>query len=56
MTKEQFQHEKLYQATMVIARALHKQGLITEKEMRLIDTKMLEKYKPILGGLRTYNP
>lgn len=51
MNKEQFERERLYQATIAIARTMLRRGLITEKELTVIDTKMREKYKPLLGTL-----
>ena len=56
MTEEQFRCEKLYQAAIFIARTMLRQGLISEEEMRIIDEILLEKYKPLLGGLVTDNP
>ena len=56
MTQEQFRCEMLYQATLAVAREMFSMGLFTEEEMRRIDTMMLEKYKPVLGGLRAYIP
>lgn len=56
MTKEQFKREKMYQVTLAIARAMFSRGLLTKDEICRIDTMMLEKYKPIMGGLRAYNP
>ena len=51
MNKEEFKNEKLYQATMHIARKMFNEGLITEEEYRQIDTIFLEKYKPVFGTL-----
>ena len=51
MTKAEFRNEQLYQATMLIARNLHSQGLITTKEYRQIEAVFKEKYNPILGTL-----
>ena len=51
MSKEEFRNEKLYQATMQIARKMLKQGIISEDEYRQINAVFLEKYRPILGGL-----
>lgn len=51
MTEEQFEREKLYQATMNVFAGMLKKGLITEKQYAIIDTKMLEKYRPLLGTL-----
>ena len=51
MSKEEFKNEKLYLATMHIARKMLNEGLITEEEYRQIDTIFLEKYKPVFGTL-----
>lgn len=46
-----FNAEKLYQATMTIAKSMLKEDLITSEEYSIIEAKMLEKYKPIFGTL-----
>ena len=46
MNREQFERERLYQATIAIARAMLRGGLITKDEYAIIDTKMREKYRP----------
>ena len=51
MTEQQFEREKLYQATMNVFDCMLKKGLITEEQYAIIDTKMLEKYRPLLGTL-----
>ena len=51
MNEDQFEREKLYQATMNMFRSMLKKGLITEEQYAIIDTKMLEKYRPLLGTL-----
>ena len=51
MTEEQFEREKLYQASMNLFKSMLEKGLITEKQYAIIDTKMLEKYRPLLGTL-----
>ncbi len=51
MSKEEFKSEKLYQATMYIARKMLVEGLISEEEYRQIDTIFSKKYKPTLGTL-----
>lgn len=49
MTKEQFHNEKMYQATMGMARRMLSDGIISEAEYRRMDDMFLEKYHPILG-------
>jgi hypothetical protein len=51
MSGEHFERERLYQATVALARAMLRRGLITEDELTIIDTKMREKYRPLLGIL-----
>ena len=51
MSEEMFNAEKLYQATMAIAKSMLTKGLITAEEYAIIDTKMLEKYRPVFGML-----
>jgi hypothetical protein len=51
MNEEQFEREKLYQASMNMFQAMLKDGLITEEQYAIIDTKMREKYRPIIGTL-----
>jgi hypothetical protein len=52
----QFDRECLYQATLAVARTLYQRGLITDEELAVIDTKMREKYRPVLGNLCPINP
>ncbi|MDD4496514.1 MAG: hypothetical protein PHV32_19610 [Eubacteriales bacterium] len=51
MSEEIFNAEKLYQATMTVAKSMLSKGLITPDEYKIIDTKMLDKYRPIFGTL-----
>ena len=51
MNEDQFEREKLYQATMNMFRSMLKKGLITQEQYAIIDTKMREKYQPIFGRL-----
>lgn len=51
MTEEQFEREMLYQASMNLFKSMQENGLITEEQYAIIDTKMLEKYRPLLGTL-----
>jgi hypothetical protein len=56
MTEEQLKQEKLYQATLAIARVMFSRGLLTEDELTVINAVMLKKYKPLLGGLGVFIP
>ena len=51
MNEEMFRAEKLYQTTMAVAKTMLSKELITPKEYEIIDSKMLEKYRPLLGSL-----
>lgn len=51
MSEEMFNAAKLYQATMTIAKSMLEKNLITAEEYSIIDTKMLEKYRPVFGSL-----
>lgn len=51
MNEDQFEREKLYQASMNMFQAMLKDGIITEEQYAIIDTKMREKYQPIIGTL-----
>lgn len=51
MSSSEFHNEKLYQATMSMARKMLRDGLISEEEYRQIDTIFLEKYRPVFGTL-----
>ena len=51
MSRNDFQNEKLYQATMSMARRMLHDGLISEEEYRQIDTIFFEKYRPVFGAL-----
>lgn len=56
MNEDQFEREKLYQATMNMFRSMLKKGLITEEQYTIIDKKMLQKYQPLLGTLFAAQP
>ncbi|WP_192808094.1 SHOCT domain-containing protein [Parascardovia denticolens] len=51
MNEDQFEREKLYQASMEMFKKMLEKGLITREEYEVIDTKMQEKYSPIIGTL-----
>ena len=50
MTEEQFEREKNYQAGLAVARAMLRQEVIDEADMRHIEARLKEKFKPVLGG------
>lgn len=51
MTHEQVEREMNYRVSLVIAKAMLSQRLITEQEYKKIDTMLKAKYKPVIGGL-----
>lgn len=51
MTQEQYQAEKEYRLARNVLLRILSQKLITESEFAQIDTKLKEKYRPIIGGL-----
>lgn len=51
MTKNQGRKEIVYQMTMSAARQMLKKGLITDEQYQKYDTKMRQKYAPIIGTL-----
>ena len=56
MSREELKAEEAYQATMVIARRVLEQGLISQDEYHAFDMKMLEKYKPTYGQILADKP
>ena len=55
MSKEQFEAEKGYQASIHLAKMLLQKGLLTAEEYAIIDTKLREKYRPLFGTLLSEN-
>lgn len=53
MSEEQFRNEKMYHATMNIAKSLMELGAMTAEEYGQIDTIFRKKYRPILVSLQT---
>ena len=51
MTKDQGRKEIIYQMTMSAARQMLEKGLITYEQYQKYDTKMRQKYAPIIGTL-----
>ena len=51
MNREDFRRERLYQASIAVARMMHNKSLISEVEFSQIDSILLEKYRPLLGML-----
>lgn len=53
MSVDQFRREKMYQATMLMAKKLHEQGIVSTDEYLEIDTIFRKKYAPSFGTLFT---
>lgn len=51
MTQVQFKQEKNYRVSLAIAKAMLKKGLISERDYRKIDSKLIAKYNPVIGSL-----
>ena len=51
MTPEQYRTEKEYRFARSVLLRILSQKLITEAEFAQIDTKLKEKYRPIIGDL-----
>lgn len=49
MTKEEMQREKIYQIMMYLFRKWKSQSLITGKELDELQSRMEEKYNPVIG-------
>ena len=44
MTKEQFERESRYRAALSLAKAMLRDGLISEEEYSIIDTKLVGQH------------
>ena len=51
MTKEQFEREKNYQTSRSVVKSMLNNGVITEKEYKKIDTKLVGRYRPLIGSI-----
>jgi len=56
MTEEQSQAEKQYYISFSIAKSMLEKGVIDEEVLVIIDTKLLEKYRPVSGTLLAGKP
>ncbi len=55
MSNQQFHTEMQYLSAIAVVRNLLRQGLVTEEEYTVIDTKLQEKFTPSLGTLLSEN-
>ncbi len=51
MTNELYERERRYRVAISVAVVMLKQGLLTEDEYRIINDRVIEKYRPFFGGL-----
>ncbi len=56
MSDDLFERERLYEATLALARSMLEKGLLTEEDYAIIDTKMRKKYRPLLCTLCPVKP
>ena len=56
MSETQFQAEKLYYISVSIIKSMLEKGLIDREVYAIIDTKLLEKYRPISATLLSGKP
>lgn len=52
MTNEQFKREMRYRTVMAVARSMLNRRLISKEEYDTFDSKMIDKYNPLFGGLK----
>ena len=51
ITHELFEREKQYRLAIAVAKSMLHDGVIDEDDYRIIDTKLLEHFRPVLAGL-----
>ena len=51
MSRVEFNNEKIYQTTMLIAKKLFSDGIISKNDYSQINTIFSDKYHPTLGTL-----
>lgn len=56
MSEKEFQAEKLYYISLSIAKSMFQKGIIDKEVLTVIDTKLLEKYRPVSSTLLSGNP
>jgi len=52
MTPEQFEREKKYQAALAVARAMLKNGIITEDDFEKTEEVLYIKFCPFIGAFQ----
>lgn len=56
MSEKEFQAEKQYHISLSIAKSMFQKGVIDEEVLTIIDTKLLEKYRPVSSTLLSGKP
>lgn len=56
MSEKEFQAEKLYYISVSIAKSMLEKGIIGEEVLAIIETKLLEKYRPVSAVLLSGKP
>lgn len=56
MNGKDFQAEKLYYISISIAKSMFQKGVIDKEVLAIIDTNLLEKYRPISATLLSGKP
>lgn len=56
MREKDLQAEKLYHISVSIAKSMLEKGVIDKEVFAIIDTKLLEKYRPISATLLSGKP
>lgn len=56
MSNKEFQPEKLYYISVSVAKSMLEKGIIDNKVFGVIETKLLEKYRPVSASLLSGYP
>ena len=56
VSEKEFRAELRYRMSLSVARAMLKEGVISQEEYQQIDTILLEKHRPTLGTLLAGKP
>lgn len=56
MGENEFEAEKLYYISISIAKSMLEKGVIDKEVFTIIDTKLLEKYRPVSATLLAGKP
>jgi hypothetical protein len=56
VSEQEFRTELHYRMSLSVAKAMRREGLISDAELLKIDAFLLEKYQPLLGTLLAGKP